>query len=602
MLGIPRLKLSVKIEPMLKKLVLLTTCLLLGYFVALPAVRADDCDSPGSLTDPVKITQCIGRFNEVVDAISKANSTNAKELAGLNIQISNLKKQISSLDGQLVKLSKDIFDREVKKGVQNELLAARVRQDYIRKRDQSGLLLLFASDSAAVFFRDMAYREKLAQGDQKYINSISGEIVDLNTQAATLQTQKVNLDAVKKRVDVQAAFLAGEVKKAENYVSDLSGKIAALNARQQALLAEKTGTYQTSVGEVPLADDPASRPDYNPGFSPAFAAFSFGAPHFKGMSQYGAFGRAKSGQSYETILKSYYGNVHIADVNTSITIKTTAGNMDFENRYIPGIAEMPSQWGDQGGMEALKAQAIAARSYALAYTGWRMGSQNAGGTICTTESCQVWKASKADSGGKWKEAVEATRGKILVSNNSNEVVNTFYASTSGGYQESYSSLGHSTPGFWDTTSDWTRWADGAWEKVGGSPWFYKAWYKTRSGTACGRSHPWLTVGEFADVVNAAIVYTQGGDASGILPPDSCLGAAGWSQSQMASAAESHGGKVTSVSSVSVNHGSNGVTSQVSISTNRGTLNFNGQDFYKVFNLRAPGAISLKSGLFNIERK
>jgi len=30
-----------------------------------------------------------------------------------------------------------------------------------------------------------------------------------------------------------------------------------------------------------MADDPASRPDYNPGFSPAFAAFSFGAPILK---------------------------------------------------------------------------------------------------------------------------------------------------------------------------------------------------------------------------------------------------------------------------------------------------------------------------------
>ena len=45
------------------------------------------------------------------------------------------------------------------------------------------------------------------------------------------------------------------------------------------------------------------------------------------------------------------------------------------------IYEMPSSWGDQGGMEALKAQAVAARSYALAR----------GGSICATEACQVVK-------------------------------------------------------------------------------------------------------------------------------------------------------------------------------------------------------------------
>ena len=580
---------------------LILSILLLAFSIV-PAVRADECDSPGSLTDSVTIGQCIGKFNDIVDAISKANSTNQKELNSLSSQLTVLSSQLKALDGQLNKLAQDIFAREVKRGVQNELLAARVRQDYIRNRDQSLLLMLFSSSNAAQFFRDTAYRQKLAQQDQQYITSISGEIGELKTQSAKFKTQQQNLDALKKRVDEQATWLAGEVAKANAYVSDLSSKIAALTARQQALLAEKTGTFQTSVGEVPLADDPASRPDYNPGFSPAWAAFSFGAPHFKGMSQYGAFGRAKRDQNFETILKAYYGDVHLQDVNTSLTIKTTAGSMSFEDRYLIGIAEMPTQWADQGGYEALKAQAIAARSYALAYTGWRIGSQNASGTICTTEACQVWKSSKADNPGRWRDAVNATRGKILVSNNSNEVVNAWYASTSGGYQESYTSLGHTTPAFWDTTSDWTHWADGAWEKVGGSPWFYKAWYKSRSGQACGRSHPWLTGDEFADIVNAAIVYTNGGDSSGILPTDSCLGSSGWSREQMASAADSHGGKVTSVSTVTVNHGSNGVTSQVVMATNRGSITFDGQQFYKVFNLRAPGAISLKSGLFNIEKK
>ena len=578
---------------MMPKKAIFILVLLLGIAGPVSRVLADECDSPGSLTDTVKIGQCIGRFNDIVDKISQANATNSKELANLNTQISNLKKQISSLDGQLTKLSKDIFEREVKKGVQNELLAARVHQDYVRNRDQSFLLLMFSSATAADFFRDTAYRQKLAQQDQKYISSISGEIGELKTQSAKIKIQQENLAGLKVRVDEQASFLAGEVAKASNYVSDLSGKIAALSARQQALLAEKTGTFQTSVGEVPLADDPAARPDYNPGFSPAFAAFSFGAPHFKGMSQYGAFGRAKSGQNADTILHAYYGGLEIKkDYPSNINITVQGyGTVDLET-YVKRIYEMPGSWGDEGGFEALKAQAVAARSYALAYT------NNGVGSICATEACQVYKP--ANKGGKWEEAVSATKGWVLVANG--KPFSAWYASTSGGYQESYTANGYSTPGFWDTTSDWTHWADGAWEKVGGSPWFYKGWYKTRSGKTCGRSHPWLTTDEFADIVNAALVYTGGGDASGILPLDSCLGSSGWSREQMATAADGHGGRVTSVSAVTVNHGSNGITSQVSVSTNRGTINIDGPAFYKVFNLRAPGAISLKSGLFNIEKK
>ena len=161
----------------------------------------------------------------------------------------------------------------------------------------------------------------------------------------------------------------GEVAKANAYVSDLSGKIASLTARQNELLAAKTGTYQTSVGDVPLADDANARPTFDPGFRPAFAAFSFGVPHFKGMSQYGAFGRAKNGQSAETILHAYYGDVEIKkDYDAGRLISVAGyGRMDIET-YVKRIYEMPSSWGDEGGIEALKAQSVAARSYALAWT------------------------------------------------------------------------------------------------------------------------------------------------------------------------------------------------------------------------------------------
>ena len=565
--------------------------------VAATGVKADECDNPPD----AKIPECISKFSGIVDAISSANTTNSQELAGLNTQITRLKSQITNLNLLIQKLQKDVFERQVKIGVRETLLAARVKRDYIRKKDRSILTSLFAADTAQQLFADLAYRDKLARDDRDIIASISGEVKELGVRSQELGNQINNLDALKKRVDEQAKWLAGEVAKANKYVSDLSGKIASLTARQQALLAQKTGTYQTSVGEVPLADDPASRPDYNPGFSPAFALFSFGAPHFKGMSQYGAFGRAKAGQNAEVILRAYYGDVEIKkdyDAGRQISVQGY-GRMDIET-YAKRIYEMPGSWGDEGGMEALKAQAVAARSYALAWT-----REGTGGAICTTQACQVYK--NANKGGKWEEAVNATRGWILTKDG--KIISSWYASTSGGYQESYNALAYlqngssfNTPGFWDTTSDWTRWADGAWEKAGGSPWFYKGWYKGRSGTSCGRSHPWLSGGEFADIVNAAIVYANGGDASGIFPTDGCLGQTGWSTDRMASEADKFGGRVTSVNNVRVNHGSDGITNQVILSTNRGEVTISGSSFYKAFNLRAPGAIHLKSGLFNVERK
>ena len=294
------------------------------------AVKADECDNISGLSLD-QIGPCISKFSGFADAISRANSTNQSELNSLNAQIAKLKAQITNMNLQIQKLQADVFERQVKIGVRETLLAARVKRDYIRKRDQSILMTLFAAGTAQELFADLAYREKLAKSDRDLIKEISDEVSALNAQRTALNAQKDNLDALKKRVDDQATWLAGEVAKANAYVSDLSGKIASLTARQQALLAQKTGTYQTSVGDVPLADDPAARPDYNPGFSPAFALFSFGAPHFKGMSQYGAYGRARSGQSAEDILKAYYGGVEIKkdyDAGKQISV-SGYGRMDI---------------------------------------------------------------------------------------------------------------------------------------------------------------------------------------------------------------------------------------------------------------------------------
>ena len=116
----------------------------------------------------------------------------------------------------------------------------------------------------------------------------------------------------------------------------------------------------------------------------------------------------------------------------------------------------------------------------------------------------------------------------------------------------------------------------------------------------------MTSEEFSDMVNAAIVVQAGGDASGIFPEDvrSCWGGTDnpWSKSRLAEEADKYGGRVTSISAISVEHGSNGLTNNVTFSTNRGSVTISGGNFKKAFNLRAPGAIALKSGLFNIEKK
>ena len=279
--------------------------------------------------------------------------------------------------------------------------------------------------------------------------------------------------------------------------------------------------------------------------------------------------------NYKQILTAYYGKEPVGkDTGGTISV-AGVGSVDFENYYLMGIAEMPSTWHP----EALKAQAVAARTYAYRY-------KIEGKQICTTESCQVFKKSKADSPPEaWRQAVTQTQGEVL------DGVVTYYSSTSGGY---LTTMG------WDTTDGGggSSFLDKTYEKLGGSPWVYKAWYRqgyTASGATCGRSNPWLSNEEFTDIVNAALVL-RGGSDSRITPvTTSCWGGNPYSYSELREK-----GGVGSVTSVSVSQG-NGTTNTVAVN---GT-SFTGAEFKQAFNLRAPGYLMIPQkgfAFFNVEKK
>ncbi|MBU2632279.1 hypothetical protein KKG52_01055 [Patescibacteria group bacterium] len=299
------------------------------------------------------------------------------------------------------------------------------------------------------------------------------------------------------------------------------------------------------------------------------------------MSQYGARGRAQSGQNYKQILNAYFSKEPVGkDTGGSIKVGGQ-GEIDFEGRYLLGIAEMPSSWHS----EALKAQAIAARTYAYRY-------KVEGKEICTTEACQVFNSGKADNPpDAWRQAVESTKGEVL------EDVVTYYASTHGGF---------ASPIGWDTIdgSGGSNFTDRAYDKVGGSPWLYKAWYTqgySPSSNKCGRSSPWLSPSEMADIVNAAIALKTDGIDTGRITPvtTSCWEGNPYSIEELKNLVSGKGG-ISSANSVSVSQG-NGSTSNVNING----VSLSGDEFKKAFNLRAPGYLSIpQSGFafFNIEKK
>ncbi len=514
----------------------------------------------------------INSIQREINALTPAHEKNKQDLEDLRVKIVDLGKRIGNLTQEIQKTEKSIQKREDDLSYTKALFEEKIKNSYKLIRLYDPIMPFLASHDALDAFREVNFRQKAADSDREQIEKYVSDLSKLKKDKENLEKSKNSLASLKAQIAEKEKFLAGEVNKVEGYLSSLS-------AKQQELLAAKSGGFTASVGDSDLADD------YNAsikGFresapSGSFAVFSFGAyTHRKGMSQYGARGRAQNNQKANDILKAYYGKEPVnKDTGGNISV-SGVGSVNFEDYYLMGIAEMPSSWHP----EALKAQAIAARTYAYRY-------KLEGKTICITESCQVFRKSKADNPpDAWKQAVITTRGQVL------EGVTTFYSSTTGGYI---------TTSGWDTTngSGGSDFMERTYEKLGGSPWLYKAWYRkgySNTGDTCGRSNPWLTNEEFTDIVNAAVVLKQGPDSRVTSTSTSCWGGNPYSISEL-----KQKGGVNSVTSVTVTQG-NGVTTNININ---GTINLTGDEFKQAFNLRAPGYLMIPQkgfAFFNIERK
>ncbi len=524
-------------------------------------------------------------------------------------------KQIDQTETEIESKKKEILslDQEITQG--REAMAAKqgTRVGFVRQLYKNGrrtiLELFFGLNDFSSLAQVWGYHWALLTEGHRQLTALGQEVGQLAASLDQAEKKKVqltgevaSLETVKGGLTIKKSELENQQQEIQLQVNELNTQIAGITSRQQAILEEKLGSFTTSVGEVPPPDD--NPPPHFAG--KAFAAYSFGAPHRVGMSQFGALGRAKAGQNFEQILGAYYANCRLeqkGDLLGEINVYGYGG-MSFEDQYLKGIAEMPTKWADEGGYEALKAQAIAARSYAVAATG------NGAEGICATEACQVYNPGKAGDGAAaaWHRAVEETRGKVLVSNDTGQVIAAWYASTSGGFTLSSSLV-------WGKSRPWAQgikdvapggsWPNDAYEgaKYARSPWFYKAWYHSR-GQEASRPSPWLREEELVDILNALQLYERDHGTSLHLSQTDKPNADTWSPSQVRLELQNRGGapinRVTSISAPT--YSNSGFTQAVSFETDLGQKSFSGEEFRAIFLLRAPGELQIKSSLFNVEVK
>lgn len=112
--------------------------------------------------------------------------------------------------------------------------------------------------------------------------------------------------------------------------------------------------------------------------------------------------------------------------------------------YLEGLDEVPRSWP----IEALRAQVIAARSYAIATMRREAAAARSRGyDICATVACQVYRGASVTEGAfgeRWIDAVRSTHARALTYGGS--VIQAFYFSTSTG--RTRSSFPGGTPQPW----------------------------------------------------------------------------------------------------------------------------------------------------------
>lgn len=548
------------------------------------------------------------QINDLTTALNMSiNATKPLEsqLNSMKSQILNIKNRVAVIENDIDAKKKIIDEGYINLAKQEVILNRTIRDFYIKSYYNSPFLIFLSAPSASQITQVLAYQKAAEDQDKAIITNISLSIQDLETKKKNLEIEQTHLVAIKADLDIQSGKLDKIVSGAKAYQGVLSGQIAQLSAKQQEILNQRLASLNIPLSAYAGLGGGCSSDLTNgkdPGFGGGFGLFTYGVPNRIGLNQYGAKGRAEAGQNAQTILNNYYNADYTTGYNASINIHVVGTNeygQSFDNNwniedYLKHVYEVPTNWPS----ESLKAQAIAARSYALSFT------NNGANSICPSQSCQVVK--QEENSDSWKQAVSDTSGIVLT--NGGQPIKAWFSSTHGGYVFSSGDIGWSSTSYTkravDATSSVNSFSDlqnNAYDR--GSPWFYCDWGSRSSygGTA------WLTSSEMADIINVLLlVQKDSGTKEHLYQVDKSnpAGTDTWGMDRVKQELQSRGttpfNNISNIS-VGVDFGS-GQTNSVNISGDAGSISFGGSDFKTYFNLRAPANIQIVGPLYNVERK
>jgi SpoIID/LytB domain protein len=444
--------------------------------------------------------------------------------------------------------------------------------------------------------------EKTKKENEEEQKKLSASLQSVNEKIASLQAEQQLLNARYRQSTAARAILTSDIKN--------------LSKKEQDILNNK------ATNAPPTSSTPPSGAGSNGGTTapPSGSVISTGAVDvFLGDTL------IKSTDHSIRIRAKSNGDVRINALGSSIPSSPYQGTLEFHknNRrtftgaegtktvnfvndinvdlYLRGLGEMPSSWGAAGGMEALKAQVVAARTYTYRKM---LNGASPYDLVDTTDDQNYVGVGKVYSsyGQYWDQAVSGTTGVGIIQGGS--PISAYYSSSGGGY-------GLSTQEVWGGYRAYAlggtdrRQVNGTWrdygEDVGGFS--TSNWHPSANTTqSTGWMEHFFNAAIFLDPENDGVLvssterqkltgqYSDWNVLMNHLGDKSIQKRVG--QIQEVNHIYDDGGQVIGQNSKYTRH--------VEIKGTLGTIRVNGQAFRTAFNLVSSGKNAIWSSLFDIK--
>jgi stage II sporulation protein D len=532
-----------------------------------------------------------------ISAISNSNMSIASKIAALDKELTAVQAEYDKRKKEVEDSQKLLEDKALDYDKKENSLKAMIVESY-KSSNITLLEMLLNKNSKEDLVRVYELHKKVAEKQEETLIDLELELVDIREQKKSLEqemdlvnAQKQGLDEAMAALRSEQAMIMARLAAQQGAQNTVAGDIASINKQLSSLSKELKAAIDAKVGS---GGNSTGGGNYAGGTSPQPVTGSAGVYEIR------VNGEVINANAAGPIRVTVSDASAVHRVNGSLLYRGVMemradSNMFLINElsldhYLYGLAEVPSSWG----IEALKAQVIAGRSYAVKNWNKRVSFKYNIRDDVYDQNYTGFSKEAEVSGNRWVEAVNATSGKVLKSGG--DIVATYYHASCGGHTLASEEVWVSALPYVRAESDRTTARDSYGDLIGfdNSSLAKKKWCGSSSQACTGADT--ISDAQLLDLGNAAIYLQQNpSKQNDILPPAS--GGKSAAEIELLLGAQSLQARIGTFTGASAvyNDGSTTIeassrkTDSLRVSGSAGSVNISASHFWTVFNSRSPGS-------------